>query len=116
MPINLTVYPIKGKAVTIYNLHKIDQIYDLEAKNSLQRDLRFICNQIIHSYVFMPDIDENGVFKAILFCSDRERNANLFGIEADNLINTLRVVGKDYPATSVSVFNPKKRDYDVTNK
>jgi hypothetical protein len=115
MPVNVTIYPSKGKAVTIYNWEKIDKLYDLEAKNLSQRDLRFICNQIIHSYVFMPEIDENGVFQAIVFCSDRERNANLFGIGADDLIKALRVVGKDYPATSASVFNPKKRDYDVTN-
>lgn len=115
MPVNVSIYPSKGSAVTIYNWDKIDKLYDLEVKNLSQRNLRFICNQIIHSYVFMPDIDENGSLHAILFCSDRERNTNLFGIEANDLINIFRIVGKDYPATSVSVFNPKKQDYEVTN-
>jgi hypothetical protein len=116
MPINVAIYPSKGKDVTIYNWDKIYKFYDLEAKQLSQRDLRFICNQIIHSYVFLPDIDDNGVFQAIVFCSDRERNINLFEIEVNDLINALRVIGKDYPAESRSTFNPKKRDYDVTNR
>jgi hypothetical protein len=115
MPVNVSIYLSKDKAVTIYNWDKIDELYDLEVKNLSQRNLRFICNQIIHSYVFIPSIDENGSFQAILFCSDREKNANLFRIEANDLINALRIVGKDYPVTSVSVFNPNKQDYDVTN-
>jgi hypothetical protein len=116
MSVSVSIYPSEGKDVTIYNWERIDHLYNLEVENLSQRDLRFVCNQIIHSYVFIPDIDEHGIFQAIMFCSDRERNINLFGIGVDDLIDTLRVVGKDYPAESVSIFNPKKRDYDVKNK
>lgn len=115
MPINVNIYPNMGRDVTLLNWHDIDELYNLEAKHTTHRDLRFICNQIIHSYVFVPDINEAGVIEKILFCSDRERNERLYGIQMNELINIFRVVGKDYPARGEFVFNPEKRDYDVTH-
>jgi hypothetical protein len=116
MPLNVAIYPTKHKDVTFHNWDNIDSLYDLTASQTSQRDLRYICNQIIHSYVFVPDISEDGAFAGILFCSDRERNKKLYGVETNELISALCVVGKDYPAVGKYIFNPKQRDYDVFNR
>ncbi len=113
MPLNVAMYPSKHKDVTLQNWHNIDSLYDLTARQTSQRDLRYICNQIIHSYVFVPETSEDGAFIGILFCSDKERNNKIYGVKSEDIINILRVVGKDYPAVSVITFNSKKRDYDV---
>lgn len=116
MPVPVTIHLNKGKDVTHYNWNKIDELYDLDCKQVADRDLRFICNQIIHSYVFLPLVDENGIFQAIIFCSDRERNTNLFRIEASDLLNIFWTVGKDYPSSSLSTLNSRKRDFDIHNQ
>lgn len=115
MMISVNMFPGKGKNVTLLNWHKIDSLYDFSSSNDGNRDLRFISNQVIHSYVFLPDIKEDGSLGGILFCSDRERNKNLFRLDVAELIKILRIVGKDYPPRSTLVFNAKKQDYDQTN-
>lgn len=115
MAVNVGLYPNKGKDVTFLNWHKLDELYDLTAKKPEQRELWFACNQVIHSYVFMPDISDDDSFKGILVCSDYERNKNLYGIDTTELIRVFRIVGEDYPSSSTFTFNPDRRDYDVTN-
>ncbi len=34
------------------NHHKIDKLYDLEATDEETKNIRFVCNQIVHSFVF----------------------------------------------------------------
>lgn len=115
MMVSNSAYPNKGKDVTILNWDKLEELYDFTSKKTEKRDLRFICNQVIHSYVFAPDISEEGILESILFCSDQERNKALYGIDRTELIRVFRIFGNDYPSSSTFTFNPDKRDYDVTN-
>ena len=95
MMVNVSIYPDKGKDVTLMNWHRLEDLYDFASKKAEQRELLFICNQIIHSYVSMPVINEDGVFESILFCSDFERNKNLYCVDRTELISVFRVVVKD---------------------
>ncbi len=114
MTVNVSVYQNKGKNVTYLNWDRIEELYDFSSMKIEQRKLRFICNQVIHSYVFTLDISKRGSFEGILFCSDYEKDKNLYGLDVTELINTLNVVGYDYPSSSHLVYNPSKGDYDIT--
>src|SRR5262245_19851543 len=35
-----------------WNSHKLDELYDYSSENLETRSLRFICNQIVHSFIF----------------------------------------------------------------
>jgi len=115
MEVNLFSYPNKGQAVTLLNWDCIDNLYDLSVKFKDNQKLRYVCNQIIHSYVFMPTISDCGILETILFCSDKEKNTKLYELELEELIKIFCTVGKDYPSSGSHTFNLKKQDYEVTN-
>jgi len=113
--VNLKTYSAKGKNVTYMNWHKLDEVYDFSKINGQTRSLSFICDQIIHSYVFVVELDENSNFTGILFCSDKKRNKELYFLEIDILTSLFENIGNDYPSSATYIFNNKIQDYDVSN-
>jgi hypothetical protein len=77
--------------------HNLEEIYDLERKIQMTENLRFICNQIIHSFIFNICVSEDGSFEGIFFSSDREKNSRLFFITTVSLVEIFETVGNDYP-------------------
>ena len=78
--------------------------------------MRDLCNQLIHSYVFMPlTSSKTGPVKSILFTSDRQRNNFLYEVSLATLSDVLRTVGNDYPSNSEWKFDSKSGDYHVRN-
>ncbi|MBN2380733.1 hypothetical protein JXM67_13120 [candidate division WOR-3 bacterium] len=100
LKINANSYPVKGKDVTLLNWHRVDELYNFESAIQVELDVKFVCNQIIHSYVFVSVFDEQGRLAAILFSSDRKRNFCIYKIELPRIIEFLIAVGSDYPSSS----------------
>ena len=91
--------------VDYLNWHHIDRLFDLNKTNQETRNIRFICDRFIHSYVLIPDFKEeksNGVYIA----SDSDRRKKLYHISADNIVAIFRLVGRDYPSHSKGIRNP----------
>lgn len=83
------------------NWYRIDVLYDLTQETKESRDLRFLCNRFIHSYVFI--IDSSGIFVA----SDKDRNQRLYYVSMDTIIKIFRLVGRDYPAYGSYEYDQK---------
>ena len=43
------------------NNHKLEKLYNLERLNKETRDIGFICGRIIHSFIFTPALDDDGL-------------------------------------------------------
>ena len=112
----LEAFPATGKPVTYMNWHKLDELYDLSKPNGQSRHLGFICDQIIHSYVFMANFDEQSKFSGILFCSDKKRNVELYSLSLNKISNLFEKIGNDYPSRIEMVFNEKNQDFDISNR
>jgi hypothetical protein len=65
-------------AVTWRNNQKIDELYDLEATEQTTKSVRFVCNQIIHSFVFTTCEETHGGLSGVFFASDREKDFLLY--------------------------------------
>jgi hypothetical protein len=65
MPV--TSFSWSGKRVTKLNLHRINELYNLENGRLTQKTLRAICNQFIHSYVFCCCFDASERLEGV-FC------------------------------------------------
>lgn len=111
--VTLTAYPSVGRPVTRMNWDKIDELYDFAAPQIVVRDLPFVCNQLIHSYVFTTGRFDNDNLFSIMFTSDRERKKSLYSMEIDDVIDFFETVGRDYPACASFKFNEEKQDYDI---
>lgn len=110
------VYPFIGVRVTKYNWHKFDEHYDFRKPTTLRKDALFLCNQLIHSYVFAPYLKRTGGLKGVIFCSEKERHKQLYELDIDDLIRYLKKVGTDYPNYSSAIFDSKKQDFVITQQ
>ena len=93
--------------IDILNWDKIAEKYDLDSGHREARKLRWLCNQVIHSFVFIIDFAENGMIGGIFISSDREKNKRVFHVERRTLMDVLKLIGNDYPA-----FGYVERDKD----
>ncbi|MBX9917599.1 MAG: hypothetical protein K2Y07_10250, partial [Nitrosomonas sp.] len=53
MTFELQWFPCIRK-VDYFNAHRIDTLFDLNKINKETRDVQFLCNQFIHSFIFVP--------------------------------------------------------------
>lgn len=52
----------RGVRPDMWNRHKLEELYDLDAPRKAQLSLRKYCNQLIHSYVWGINADEHSGF------------------------------------------------------
>lgn len=111
-PISVTKSPLRdGAVVRSRNWHFIDLHYDMDAASSFDMSLLAVCNQFIHSFVFMTCHDENGGLQAIHVSSDHLKDKALITVSIDEILRCLAVVGHDYPAngsTTVDLVTGKE--------
>lgn len=82
------------------NWHHLDKNYDISARRSEVRDLRFLCNQFIHNYVFLTS-EAEGHLDGFFVASDRDRHSKCYFVELGQVLDAFRTVGRDYPAQMV---------------
>jgi hypothetical protein len=82
--------------VTLINHHRVDELYDFDTRRQETRDVQFICGRIIHSFVFMPYAEEQGL-AGILFASDTDKHKKLYAMKIDDVITLFERVGNDDP-------------------
>lgn len=115
--LSLARYPLRpGKRVTHMNWHRVEELYDISAPRDESRDVLQICNQVIHSYVFVLGFADTGGFANVLFASDRARHDGIFLITAQQIIDLFDAVGTDYPASTQMTWDEHVGDYRVSNK
>jgi hypothetical protein len=100
------------KEVDYMNAHRIDELFDLDVRHTEQRDLAFLCNQFIHSYVFAPVQHEDGALAGAYVASDRARNEKLYFVELDQILLAFRTVGRDYPASQHMRRNERTNQWE----
>lgn len=87
--------------VNMLDWDKIDEKYNLNEKKHEKKELVFICNQIIHSYVFVLDFDDYGKLSGFYISSDYERNKKLYFLQRREILEILKLIGSDYPAWEI---------------
>jgi len=97
MQFELSFYPAL-RMVDQFNWHHLQKNYDLSESESETRDIRFLCNQFIHSYVFLTSEADNRI-DGFFVASDRDRHTKCYFAELCHVLTAFRTVGNDYPAT-----------------
>ena len=113
--IPLQSFKTRGLAVTRYNRDRLDELYNIQDTLSESIKLKDICNQFIHSYIFVPSFGELNELESIFFCSDYTRKDKIFKLAIVDLIAALKIVGSDYPSSARYDFDKKLGDYKVVN-
>lgn len=100
----LTWFP-NVKSVDVMNHHRVDELYDFEKPNSEQRDIGFVCNLFVHSFVF--SLVGNDRLEGIIVASDRTKNKKAYLVPLATIQAIFRLMGRDYPCHSVFKRNPE---------
>ena len=107
-------YPIKGSKVTHhFNWYQIDDLYNLNQQTKQDFNLKFLCNQVIHSYVFMPKLNCDDKLESFYLVSGRLRNKRIHEFYIDQVIQVFKKVGDNYPSKIEATFNSSKQDFDI---
>lgn len=85
------------RKVDYVNCHRISELYDLDSVSTEGRDLVFLCNQFIHSYVFAPVLEEDSRVAGFYVSSDRIRQQKVYFVELAQVLMAFRAVGHDDP-------------------
>lgn len=109
----LQTYRSTGKNVTHMNWHRLNKLYDFSHEKTVVKKLRWLCNKIIHSFVYCP-VFEDSTLKSIMFSSKKERNKQLYVVNLSDIISTLRKIGKDDPDQAHMIWDKEKKDYKIT--
>ena len=111
--LRLITYPWSGKTVTRTNRLDYRELYDLDRSQTVSRNLAFLCNQVVHSYLFALSFDDADKFNGVLVASDRERHQALYFIGNQQIVGLFEQVGNDYPNAMVLEFDGRAQDYMV---
>jgi hypothetical protein len=111
-------FPNNGADVHLMNTHRFYEHYDFENGKTEKFDLRFLVNQIIHSYIFSPvfDVNENdGEMElfGIHFCSDDQRNKWIFELKLSTVIALFDKVGNGNVTKASLMYDMIRKDYRI---
>lgn len=114
LKLSVTAYPFNGEYITKLNWHRIDKHYNFDNEFHENLAIRFVCNQIIHSYLFGTLCDEENRLEGIYFSSDRDKHQKLYHIRLADLILCFDKVSDDDISDAEFIYNVDNHDYDVT--
>jgi hypothetical protein len=107
-------FPALGKAITLLNWHKFEQLYDLNRPKEQARSLQWLCNIFVHSYIFTPSFNDQSHLQGLFFNSDLYRNKELYFVDIANVIRLFEVVGNDCASYAERYrMNHLKGDFEV---
>jgi hypothetical protein len=96
MKFELCCYP-NMKDVDYLNRHHCpSDLFNLAKGHLESRDLRFLCDRFIHSFIFIPAGDNNRL-SGFYVASDMDRKKKCYFIQLSQVLRAFRVVGRDYP-------------------
>ncbi|MBA4027049.1 MAG: hypothetical protein C0473_02290 [Cyanobacteria bacterium DS3.002] len=111
--VSVTSYPATAKKADLMNWHKLDLLYDFGKPKRTQVSLRALCNSMVHSFVFMPCVEETGLI-GIFFNTDRDKSERLYSISIDVLKTVFERVINDDVVHLVMLRN-STGDFDVVH-
>ncbi len=91
----ITYYLHSGteRLITQFTKDEVNQFYNLNNKQSETKDLKFIADNLIHSFIFTIDKNDASDFKGIWFSSDKTKEKKVHYLSADDIVNIFQEVG-----------------------
>lgn len=98
LQVSLKCYPKRSgqPLVDWYNRSEFWELYDLEDGRCERRDLLYVANQMVHSFIFVLSGHDDG--HGAFFTSDRDKKSRLSFITTSEIVRIFEIVGNDYPS------------------
>ncbi|MBW0369540.1 hypothetical protein [Ensifer adhaerens] len=105
-----------GRIPDLLNWHRLGEFYDFATPRKATVKLTFFANQLVHSFIFAPTMNEEDETRIFGFyvASDNDRAKFLYQYEITEIIKMMRLIGNDSVVCSKFVRSDK-REWVVRN-
>ena len=118
LTINCDAYPKVPRPQRLLDYYgqtcDINENYDLDRQLNVTLTLYNLCNIFVHSYVFLPCIEEKS-FNKIFINSTNTKNKYCYLINIAEIFKIINIVAKDYVVTSSIRYDKKTSTIIVDN-
>ncbi len=104
--------PRPGQPVDYFHRSDVDELFDLDHPTRETRDVAFLCNQVMHSYIFVNLTTEAGKLDGFFVSSDTMRRKRLYFFPIAVVVRVFRTVGRDYPKSGHYVRNERTGEWE----
>lgn len=108
--VQVTKFPYRGNRFLSLEWPELDEHFDLRKPTQETRGIEFICNQVIHSYVFTPWFDAGDRLRGFFFVSDHEKENGVFRLEIDATIQLFERIAAEEGKWRMR-FGPEKNEH-----
>jgi hypothetical protein len=102
--------------VTNLNFTDIDELYNLEEEEKVEKNIVFLCNQLIHGGAIFAYRDGGRNWDGIYTSSDYERGRYMYRIPLTAVVEILELCGNDYPKSIRYEYSVRKGDYEISTE
>lgn len=108
-------YALVGRVPTLLDRFDPERFYNIGEPTNSELTIGWLCNQIIHSFVFQIYLEEDST-TSVVFISDRDRGKHLHGISFAALTDLFDYVGReDIVERSGTTINGTETVVNVSN-
>jgi hypothetical protein len=90
----------------------LSYFYDFEKASDPNGEISYICNQIVHSFIFLFSIDDRQRTNGVFYCSDFDRKKHCNYISLSEISDVFQTIGSDYPSMVIMGRNGSG-DWDI---
>jgi hypothetical protein len=114
-PVPCVAHPRTSDLMSPWSWHHVDEHFDLTIAPPARLGANALVNQIIHSHVFLLQVDDQDRIVGFLVSSRQGKRQRLFGINLTDYCALMREVGTDYPTESRTMLDDANGQYHTTN-
>ena len=75
-----------------------------------------VCNWLIHSFVFLTEVNEDGTIESFFVSSDYDKNKVAYQVEISEWEKYMKFIETDWVVSLHSHYDEKKQDYVFIKK
>lgn len=104
-------YPWSGENVNIFNHHSTDKQYQLNNPFPKSVLAPVLCNQLIHSFVWLWGFDENEILSSFLVNSDKTKHKKLYEVKLIDFLEYCLEIANSWPSSLQYYIDEKTKEY-----
>ena len=108
-------YPLIASPPDLMNWHRINEHYDLSAGKENCLSAKDLSDTVIHSFVFMVELNDDESISGVFLASDRSKRAGLWLFKITTLVEIMAATAADKFNYSRWIRDPETGEWHVWN-
>lgn len=105
----LVSFPSLGGHIGYFVWPEVEKHFDLGTPTAVTRQIEFVCNQVVHSWVFSPWFDKTGRLAGVFFSSDKKKKNEVYRLDLQRAIDIFNAAAGSRPKGWLRVAPERNR-------